>query len=117
MTKKSKKNKPEQVEQVEQTLVVFEEPPSTPGARRVFEWRRIAAELRAAPGRWALVVKDGDSSMVTRIRYGQINAFLPGHYQAKSSRVSPTSIDIYARYVGPPASRFTSDGEPLDTPA
>lgn len=68
-------------------------------------WSRyagLAEELRANPGRWALVAErtDGNHGLATHIRSGQMQCFTPtGDFDA-ASRCVDGITRVYARYVG-----------------
>lgn len=88
--------------------IVWEEPPpSRYGAKRD-GWNRIAAELRANPGRWARIreceTRGRASVWAQQVRQGQSSAWLPaGSFEAASRSVDGTYV-VYARYVGGAAS-------------
>jgi hypothetical protein len=62
----------------------------------------IAAELRANPGRWAVVKEQASrySGLATHIRMGQMICFTPsGDFEATTRRLGERTV-VYARYVG-----------------
>ncbi|WP_320067843.1 hypothetical protein [Micromonospora sp. RTGN7] len=63
--------------------------------------RRAAIELRARPGRWAVVVEGaGTRTLVTRIRQASDQVWgPPGSYEAVCRLVDGCLV-VYARYVG-----------------
>lgn len=88
-------------------VIRWEEPP--PGnARRPLgsghsRYTAVADELRAQPGRWALVF-EGRAGMATglatHIRMGSMHCFTPaGDFDAVSRRIDGYTR-VYARYVG-----------------
>jgi hypothetical protein len=88
-------------------VIRWEEPPpgrSNGGGKRESYLAPLADELRANPGRWALV-HIGDSSgqatgMATHIARGQVLAFAPaGDFDAVSRRVDGRHR-VYAVYLG-----------------
>lgn len=90
----------------EQAKVIrWEEPPPTnrpPGASSS-RYEALAEELRAQPGRWA-VVYDGPVKSFTglgnHIRQGAVRCFAPAGDFDATSRSSAGRIRVYARYVG-----------------
>lgn len=88
-------------------VIRWEEP--TPGRHRGnlgvgrSRYEAVAAELRANPGRWALIYEaEGDSraALATHIRMGQVQCFSPcGDFDAVSRRIEGVER-VYARYVG-----------------
>lgn len=66
-------------------------------------WAREAAELRANPGRWAVITECSDKtraySLAHNIRQGRLKAFRPeGSFSAKA-RTQDGVHKVYARYV------------------
>lgn len=88
-------------------VIRWEEPP--PPKRRNgtrnghSRFAALAAELRANPGRWALIYdgpKQHSSGMATHIRMGSVMCFSPcGDYDAVSRQHGDHGL-VYARYVG-----------------
>lgn len=61
----------------------------------------VAEELRANPGKWALVFTNVAQPTVTSIRTGRLKAFSPpGAFEA-TSRLVDGVVHIWVRYVGP----------------
>jgi hypothetical protein len=91
----------------EQAQVIrWEEPPaakrSGPAGQGWSKYAALAEELRANPGRWALVAERAgtDGALATHIRSGQMQCFTPtGDFDAAARRVGRITR-IYARYVG-----------------
>lgn len=89
------------------TVIRWEEPPPSArgGAGREPSRRfvAIADQLRANPGRWALIQETeqhGKSGLATHIRLGAIVAFAPcGDFDAVTRRVGDVTR-VYARYLG-----------------
>lgn len=92
------------------TVVVrWEDPPPNKSGghkapRRTQYWRDVAAELRAHPDKWAVVLEgdnwSGIGGMSSAITAGRLAAFRPdGAFQAQT-RTTPAGFTIYARYVG-----------------
>jgi hypothetical protein len=88
----------------------WKDPPARPITGKRGVWREEAAELRASPGRWALLATFGGAghnqngrSMAANIRKGRYQAFRPqGHFEATSaSAPAGPSTEVYARYTGP----------------
>ncbi|MEH1168935.1 hypothetical protein V6V47_26480 [Micromonospora sp. CPCC 205539] len=77
--------------------------PRTPGGATAAAERavRIAAELRARPGEWAVIAEGANSRVLTtRIRHGVIAVWRPaGAYEAVCRTVDGR-ITVFARYVG-----------------
>lgn len=79
--------------------IKWQEPPAD--ARGRDKWGPVADELRAQPGRWALVAEGVSASMSTAFKRGRIIAFQPaGSFEAVTRNVVDGRADIYARYVG-----------------
>lgn len=90
------------------SVIRWEKPPPTSmhGERRTAPWSRyndLADELRAAPGRWAVIAEwDGSqrTELATHVRMGSIACFTPaGDFDAVSRQVLGKTV-IYARYLG-----------------
>lgn len=87
------------------TEILWEEPPprasNTPG--RTTKWRKIAAELKANPGRWAVVDTKANQHLSAQSAYlinrGQLAGLSPGEFEAVS-RLVDGEARVYARYVG-----------------
>lgn len=85
----------------------WEEPPNVQRPSRGIsgEWQRVAAELRANPGCWA-VVASGDPSesrrlscVAANIKFARLRAFAPlGAFEAMLRTVDGVS-NVYARAV------------------
>lgn len=87
-----------------------EPPPAKRGAvTSSSRFDALAEELRAQPGRWA-VIYDGTtksfSGMAHHIRQGAIRCFAPAGDFDATYRASADGVRVYARYVG------DRDGEP-----
>lgn len=72
------------------------------------DYWKIAAELRANPGRWA-VVREGTRMTVighgTSIQTGKIEAFRPAGSFEATCRSRDGKVVVYARYVGEDGTR------------
>lgn len=70
---------------------------------RKHQWAEIAAELRARPGRWA-IVRTGPATQLstnaTAIKQGAHSAFRPGGTFDACTRWNGYQTDLYARYIG-----------------
>lgn len=93
---------------MERVLRWEDPPPSKRAARfprqRADRWSVLAAELRAEPGRWAVVNESGHqgagSGMASTIGLGLTVEFTPaGTFEAVSRKVDGITT-VYARYVG-----------------
>lgn len=67
-------------------------------------WQPVADELRANPGRWALIHESADAGrrvdLAFRICRGEPKAFAPaGDYEAVT-RTRGGGLRVYARYLG-----------------
>jgi hypothetical protein len=72
-----------------------------------YNWYEIADDLRADPGRWALVAENVPRSHASQIRAGQKKAFQPPEdwlVQTKGPR--GTRGDIYMAFIGAPGARL-----------
>lgn len=77
------------------------EEPAFDGRRRVkYDWDRILGELRANPGRWALVAEDAPVSMSTNIKKGTYANSVRGEFEAVVRESNNFRGKVYARYVG-----------------
>lgn len=68
-------------------------------------WDRVADELRARPGEWAIVEllekNNNASRLVSSIRRGVTTSFAPaGTFEAAQRTRDDGGFAIYARYVG-----------------
>lgn len=88
------------------SVIRWETPP--PAKHRVGQkdghssYAELADELRANPGRWALVADrpGSNTGLATHIRTGSIQCFTPaGDFEAESRRVDGRSL-VYARFLG-----------------
>lgn len=88
-------------------IIRWEQPPAQrSGTTRrgpASRYTKLAEQLRANPGRWAVIVettKHGQSSLATQIRMGGIACFTPcGDFDARAIRTDGITT-IYACYVG-----------------
>lgn len=85
------------------TRMTWEEPPRSPRLEGMQRLRSIADELRANPGRWA-VVYDGVTPQVASrragdIRIGSLGAFRPAGAFEATTRATAGQCRVYARYV------------------
>lgn len=79
----------------------WEEPPEAyKSTQRSKVHQSIAAELKAQPGRWA-VLEIVSIGLAAQIRRGDIAAYRPGGSFEARARVIDGERRIYARYVGP----------------
>ncbi len=79
----------------------FQDPPKAGNCK--YDHQSIAAELKANPGRWALVFENVFSSLSVSIKSGRLAAYRPaGSFEALSAsrNGSTNKADIYVRYVG-----------------
>jgi hypothetical protein len=60
----------------------------------------IAEALRARPGEWARVERDGNAGLAHHIRNGKIKPYQPAGVFEATSRRTPAGVDVWARYVG-----------------
>lgn len=98
-------------------VIRWEEPPSTgrgTAEAKAEQWRPMAEQLRAEPGKWALVDEGnvhGQTALVGYIRTGR-GPFAPAKsFEAKQRTdpeplrsLAPRTGKVYARYVGGEAS-------------
>lgn len=75
--------------------------------RRTSLWRAAAAELRAHPGDWALVIQVEHPTdvlgMAGQIRAGRLVAFRPaGSFETRTVCRQGKLSRLYARYIGEP---------------
>jgi hypothetical protein len=98
----------------------WEEPPPTKagqhlrkqGTRFGDEWREIAEELRANPGRWG-VIAEGErplEALVSHIRHARFPVWGPAGSFDATCRKRFDEYTLYACYVG--AGSSTENGEP-----
>jgi hypothetical protein len=86
-------------------IVRWESPPPAKGKGSTepsSAFADIADELRANPGRWAVVKEQPGrySGLATHIRMGQMICFTPsGDFEATTRRLGERTV-VYARYVG-----------------
>lgn len=85
------------------------------GARRSRKWEKVAEDLRARPGEWALVDPSSRRSVTTQIKQGLLKSFAPaGSFDATTRGGDGSSrsvrVQLYARYVGE-----VSDQKPADS--
>lgn len=81
-------------------------PPSNQGPRG--KWGAVAAELKAHPGKWALIAEGikHASTVSNGVKTGKIKAFEPaGEFEATTRSTTPKDggprvFDVYARYIG-----------------
>lgn len=80
-----------------------EPPPISRGARR-YDWKGIAAKLRADPGEWYRAVEctsSANASSTARcIRVSYYRPLRDGRYEAVARTVDGEHL-VYARYLGP----------------
>ena len=61
----------------------------------------LAAEMRANPGRWALIGQYGTSGLAGVVRNGKIACYAPaGSFETATRKRTDGRWDIYARFVG-----------------
>lgn len=87
------------------TDLVFRDPPPPKKVRR--NWSDIAEQLKANPGRWALITsapkRTSIAMITTRIQRNTYGPFSPvGAFEAVSreSLDEPGRFEVFARYVG-----------------
>ena len=88
-------------------IIRWEDPaPLTTGRRPSTRWLAVASELRASPGRWAVVRTYGAgrlsaaSTLAHRIKSGKMAAFRPrGDFEATIRTAEDGSATVYARYL------------------
>lgn len=87
-------------------VIRWEEPPVAKGqgavGQRQSQYTGVADQLRAHPGRWALVCeKQGrGGGLASHIRMGQMQCFAPGGDFDAVQRTVDGVTRVYARYVG-----------------
>ena len=88
----------------------WKDPPKRVTAGRHGKWREEAAELKANPGKWALLTTFGGRennhnarTMAANVKSGRYASFRPrGHFEATSAITADgTATEVYARYIGP----------------
>lgn len=87
------------------SVVEWKEPPPSGGPKnRSARHEAIAAELRANPGQWALVVVESHAGTAQKIRHSHVVAYRPlGAFEATCRRRKPDGmVEVYARFVGDP---------------
>lgn len=82
------------------TDIKWEEPEFDGRRDKKYDWVAIFAELRANPGRWALVSDDAPVSMTTNIKRGRYVGGADGEFEAVTRESKNYRGKIYARYVG-----------------
>lgn len=93
-------------------IIRWENPPPSlrdgAGRKRSDRFSDVAAELRAHPGRWAVIEEAAErkqSALANHIRQGAILAFAPaGDFDAVSRRVGGSNR-VYACFLGDEVSR------------
>lgn len=94
------------------SIIRWEDPPPanstgrTNAPRRTAFWRAVAAQLREAPGRWALVCDEVEwnyaGGTAGQITGGRLAAFRPpGSFEAITR--TAYGYRVYARYIGDPS--------------
>lgn len=88
------------------SVIRWEDPPAAaPGRsgdhRKVIAHELIAIQLRARPGKWAVIVEGyPHASVASLITRGKVRAYAPaGTYEAVARTVGGAQ-HIYARYIG-----------------
>lgn len=77
----------------------WQDPPAAAMRKGAGKHAAIAAELRANPGRWALVLEGNSNSHA--INKGLIACYLPaGSFESVARRRADGKSDTYARYIG-----------------
>lgn len=80
-------------------VLEWKEPPPPHGSTGASRWPAVADELRAHPGEWALIVRDGWTSRMSQFQ--RSGSFGPGfEFTTRSGGYAPGHSDIYARFVG-----------------
>ena len=87
------------------TALEFRDPPPPKKARR--NWQKIADQLKANPGRWAVVAsgprRSSVANIASRINRNEYGVFSPvGAYEAvvRESEKTPGRFEAYAQFVG-----------------
>jgi hypothetical protein len=86
------------------TALEFRDPPPPKKARR--NWQAIADQLKARPGRWAVVASGSRSTVaniVSRINRNDYKVFAPvGAFKAecRESEKTPGQFEAFAKFVG-----------------
>jgi hypothetical protein len=82
----------------------WKDPPSSCQRRTGGDWGKVAADLRANPGQWAIVLTDTRERCNTRrqtIVQGRMTVFQPaGSFQSVTRANDDGTVSTYARYVG-----------------
>lgn len=87
------------------TTLVFRDPPPPKKLRR--NWKAIAEQLKANPGRWVVIAANATrpaaSNIAHRIVHNRYRVFGPaGAFEAvcRESETLPGRFEAYARFVG-----------------
>lgn len=84
--------------------IQWEQPRFAGRTRSNRDYAELAKQLRANPGRWAVVAERGDQTTATRIRQGVLKDFRPaGAFEAVTNSIEGEPAHrrkVYARYVG-----------------
>lgn len=99
------------------SIIRWEDPPDSrkgkAGGRgfvRNPRWQAVADQLRANPGRWAVVAEGENAGISGHIRRGKYAAMQPaGSFEAQCVGGGGSFPTVYARYVG--AGPTTEDGD------
>lgn len=102
------------------SVIRWEDPPESrkgkAGGRgfvRNPRWQAVADELRAHPGRWAVVAEGENAGISGHIRRGKYAAMQPaGSFEAQCVGAGGEFPIIYARYVGPVSTSPETGPEP-----
>lgn len=89
----------------------WEDPPTAHSAagkpkqpRRTDKWRTVAAELRARPGEWAVLLEaerfGNGGGIAGKIKAGDLAAFRPAGSFDATTRTVDGLYAVYARYIG-----------------
>jgi hypothetical protein len=86
------------------SALVWQDPPASKRGPRTTKHADAAAEMRANPGRWALVGGPAKScGSANLIRSAKVSAYAPaGSFETTTRRRPDGRFDIYARFVGDP---------------
>jgi hypothetical protein len=97
------------------TGLVWEEPPATvrPGSSSPDKYRAEAEELKAHPGKWAVLAEFKDRSQAYRLKSSvekaKYPAFAPaGSFEGKTH--TNGAVKVYVRYVGETEAQPESEG-------
>lgn len=73
-----------------------------PPVRTRYDWAKIADQLRADPGEWYCVFKDGRAAVSNAVRQGNVADVHPDLgfevVTTNNKRTSPRTCDFYLRY-------------------